>query len=99
MTLSWEAAMLKLEHPAETSSQEERKQTGELPLYQGLVRELVERGKGRPGVQELFDEACLALAIAEEAGRLPPGHADRAKAFGHLLTVQRRLMDAVLSCE
>ncbi len=66
--------------------------TGELPLYQGLVRELLLKAKdARP---ELFDRGSIALARADEAAKLPRGHEDRARAFAELIAIQRVLMDA-----
>ena len=72
-----------------------RSESAEFDLQHSLVKELLERAKSNAELVELFQEGCLALARAQEAGRLPRGHADRARAFSELLTIQRRLIDAL----
>lgn len=72
-----------------------RSESAEFDLQHSLVKELLERLKSKPELADLFQEGCLALARAQEAGRLPRGHADRAIACSELLTIQRRLIEAL----
>jgi hypothetical protein len=71
-----------------------KKSTSEIPLYQGLVRELVLKIKAlsSPEAQRLFDEGAFLLALADEASKLPKGCAERAIAYRELIDYQRRAM-------
>jgi hypothetical protein len=74
---------------------EERFDTGQLSLHEGLVRELLQRAKGRPELSELFKEGCVALARIDEASRLRAGDEDHADAIAELVAIHRKLLDQV----
>jgi hypothetical protein len=73
---------------------EPRKSTGEIPLHADIVRDALHRLRQVPGKRagDLFQEGCVVMALADEAGRQPKGAPERNVAYRELLEFQRKAL-------